>query len=65
MSRMDVSPAFMELTVQGEGDLYQERVSAREEPWLRNTGHWEMGGEGKEASGTGLQCSVSGEVNWD
>lgn len=41
MSRVDLSPAFMELTVPGEGDLHQECVSPREEPWLRNTGHWE------------------------
>lgn len=59
MSRVDLSPAFMELTVPGEGDLHQECVSPREEPWLRNTGHWE-GGEGKEASGTGFSVQSLG-----
>lgn len=36
MSRMDLSLTFMELTVQGEGDLHQECVSPREEPWMRH-----------------------------
>lgn len=64
MSRVDLSPAFMELTVPGEGDLHQECVSPREEPWLRNTGHWE-GGRREGGLWHRLQCSVSGEVTWD
>ena len=43
MSRMEPSPAFVELTAQGEGDLREECASAGEEPRLRNSGPWRGG----------------------